>query len=270
MNIFVFVAALAGLLIGGVINLLADDLPESGLLRLPHYADGTPRPLVAWLGLSAFISGKRAGPDGKAMSWRYPAVEAVTALLFAETAAEYGFSDMTVFWMGILAILVLITVIDLEHRLILFVVMIPAYIYAFIGAALFNQQINDKIVFRDYLFGGLFGFLIFFVLYLGGILFTVIMENVRHEEMEEVAFGYGDVMLATLSGLILGWQALIFAMFIAIFAGAAGALLYLGARMLVKGKYELFTALPYGQYIVIGTIIMMLWRAPLINYLQGG
>lgn len=270
MNISVFVAALAGLLIGAAINLLADDLPHTSLARLPHYADGTTRPIIAWLGSTAFISGKRTGPDGKAMSWRYPLVEAATALLFAATTAEYGVSGMSIFWMGILAILILITVIDLEHRLILFIVMIPAYVYALIGAALFNQQINDKIVFRDYLLGGLFGFVIFFVLYLGGILFTIIMEKTRHEEIEEVAFGYGDVLLATLSGLVLGWQALIFAIFIAIFAGAAGALLYLAVRMVVRGKYELFTALPYGQYIVFGTIIMMLWRAPLINYLQGG
>jgi leader peptidase (prepilin peptidase)/N-methyltransferase len=270
MNLFVFVAALAGLLIGGVINLLADDLPYDGSVRRPHYADGTPRPPIAWLGLTAFITGKRAGADGKAMSWRYPLVEAATALLFAQTAAEYGLSGMSIYWMSILAILVLITVIDLEHRLILFIVMIPSYVYAIIGAILFNEAISDKIVFRDYLFGGLLGFAIFFVMYLGGILFTKFVENSRGEEMKEVAFGYGDVMLATLSGLILGWQALIFAMFIAIFAGAAGALVYLAARMVVKGKYELFTALPYGQYIVFGTIVMMLWRAPVINYLQGG
>ena len=119
------------------------------------------------------------------------------------------------------------------------------------------------------LFGGLLGFAIFFLMYMGGILFSVIMASMRGEELEEVAFGYGDVMLATLSGFMLGWQALIFAIFIAVFAGAAGALLYLAVRLFVRGKYELFTALPYGQYIVFGTIIMMLWRTPLINYLQG-
>src|SRR5689334_21692184 len=146
MNIFVIIAALAGLVVGGVINLLADDLPNTALVRRPHYADGTPRPTVAWLGLSAFVTGKRTGPDGKAMSWRYPVVEAVTALLFAEAAVQYGASGASIFWMGVLAILVLITVIDLEHRLILFIIMIPSYIYAIVGAALFNEQISDKIV----------------------------------------------------------------------------------------------------------------------------
>src|SRR5690242_6981045 len=108
MNLFVFVAALLGLLMGGVINLLADDLPESGLIQRPHYPDGTARPPIAWLGLLAFITNKRTSADGKAMSWRYPITEAATALLFAQTAAEYGFSGVSLFWMSILAILVLI------------------------------------------------------------------------------------------------------------------------------------------------------------------
>jgi leader peptidase (prepilin peptidase)/N-methyltransferase len=73
-----------------------------------------------------------------------------------------------------------------------------------------------------------------------------------------VAFGYGDVMLAALCGLIVGWQALIFAMFITVFLGALGALVYLVGRGLT-GRYDMFTPLPYGPYIVIGTWIMLLF-----------
>ncbi len=96
------------------------------------------------------------------------------------------------------------------------------------------------------------------------------MASVRGELLEEVAFGYGDVLLAMLSGFILGWQALIFAATIAVFLGGAGAILYMAARLVLRGRYEAFTALPYGQYIVIGTLIMMLWRTPVIQVLQGG
>jgi prepilin signal peptidase PulO-like enzyme (type II secretory pathway) len=163
---------------------------------------------------------------------------------------------------------VLITVIDLEHRLILFVVIIPACLYALVGAALFGPEISDKITFQDYLIGGLSGFALFFIMYLGGMLFTVVMANARKQPIDEVAFGYGDVMLATLSGFMLGWQALLFALTIAVFAGGAGALLFLVFRMFVRGKYEWFTALPYGQYIVFGTVVMMLWRTPVLNWLQ--
>jgi leader peptidase (prepilin peptidase) / N-methyltransferase len=278
------IAALVGLLGGGIINALADDLPGEDIpddlpdegtaadqpddkiqLRPPHYPDGAPRRPIAWLGVLAFLMGQRRSPGGAKLSWRHPITEIVTALLFAYVAVAYPFSASSLFWMGNLAILVLITVIDLEHRLILFVVVIPAYVYALIAALVYQ---TPEIPFKDYLIGGAVGFGVFFLMYLGGILFSRMAANARGEELEEVAFGYGDVMLATLSGLMLGWQALIFAITIAVFAGAAGAILYLLVRLIVKGRYEFFTALPYGQYIVLGTVIMMLWRDPVRAFIQ--
>lgn len=267
----IILSAIAGLLIGGVINALSDDLPPEEIeLKLPHYPDGTPREPIAWLGILAFLLGKRTSPTGSKLSWRHPLTEIVTAALFAYVVATYGFSGRSLYFMGNIAILMLITVIDLEHRLILFVVVIPAAVYALIGAAIVGPEISDGIKFTDYLIGGAVGFAIFFLMYMGGVLFNSIMSRQRGEEIEEVAFGYGDVMLATLSGFMLGWQALLFAITIAVFAGGIGALLFLAFRLFVSGEYEMFTALPYGQYIVFGTLVMMLWRAPVVNFLQGG
>jgi leader peptidase (prepilin peptidase) / N-methyltransferase len=271
--ILVILSALVGVVVGAVINALADDLPFDAPIRVPHYPDGTPRPRGAWIGLLAFLTGKRQSPnnaDGKTskISWRHPLTEIVTAALFAYIAYAYPFGGRSLFWMGCMAMLVLITVIDLEHRLILWIVMIPAYIYTLIGVALFAPEISAQITFQDYLIGAAAGFIVFLLMYLGGVLFNAVVSRARGEEVEETAFGFGDVLLATLSGLMLGWQALIFAVTIAIFAGGAGALLYLLVRLIVRGEYEYLTALPYGQYIVFGTVIMMLWRAPVVNFLQ--
>jgi leader peptidase (prepilin peptidase) / N-methyltransferase len=260
------IAGVIGFLVGGIGNALADDLPEEEItLRLPHYPDGAQRQRIAWLGTLAFLLGKRTSPGGSKLSWRHPITEIVTGILFAYVALAFPFSIRGVFWMGYLAILVLITVIDLEHRLILFVVVIPSYIFALLGALVAQ---DSQITFVSYLIGGAAGGVVFFLMYLGGIVFSRTAANARGEDLDEVAFGFGDVMLGTLSGLMLGWQALIFAITIAVFAGAAGAILYLVARLVVKGKYELFTALPYGQYIVLGTIVMMLWREPVRAFLQ--
>jgi len=45
---------LIGIIAGGIVNALADDLPERRRPQLPRYPDGTPRPLIAWLGITAF------------------------------------------------------------------------------------------------------------------------------------------------------------------------------------------------------------------------
>lgn len=259
--LFVLIAIPLGMVAGAIVNWLADDLPERYRPRPPHYKDGTPRPFLSLVG---FATGKRVSASGSKLSLRYPLVELGMMILYAYVALAYPVKPASFFWLGVIFILMLITVIDLEHRLILYIVIVPSCIYALIGAVL----VGDR-PFMDYIIGGLAGFGIFFIFYFGGILFIVIMSNARGEEVEEVAFGFGDVMLATLSGFLLGWQALIFAIMLTVFLGAFGAILYLIVQWIGRGRYEMFTALPYGQYIVIGTLIMLLWREPIRLFLQG-
>ena len=78
---------IAGFLLGGVVNALADNLPHGRLLSQPRYRDGTARPLVAWLGLSAVVFGMRRPQDEsrrerQKLSWRCLITELVlTALM---------------------------------------------------------------------------------------------------------------------------------------------------------------------------------------------
>lgn len=258
--------AVAGWLVGGLLNALADDLPDHRSPRLPRYPDGTPRPPIAWLGTLAFLTGKRCAPSGACLSWRYPLTEIATALAFVitaltvrEDAAMTGLQ--LAFWLAYMAIFVLVVVIDVEHKLILFAVMIPAGILALLDAALTNYGPN----LTDALIGGAFGFMMSFLFYLGGFLFIRVSGRLRGHSINEVAFGYGDVMMFTLSGLILGAPALLFATYITVVAGAIGAILFLLGRGLRRRGYNLFTALPYGPYIVLGTVIMLLFSSEVMR-----
>jgi prepilin signal peptidase PulO-like enzyme (type II secretory pathway) len=263
MALLIIVIALIGILTGGLVNALADDLPRRRRLRAPHYPDDLPRPPIAWLGLTAFLSGNRTSSGGAKLSWRYPLAELLTSGLMVLTTFvvfEKGYSSLQlVFWLVYMAIFVLITVIDVEWKLILFVVINPTVVLAIIDALLTPENAPPNLV--DALIGGAAGFGVFFLLYNGGFLFTYIMGKLRGRPIKEVAFGYGDVMLAGVSGLILGWQSLIFALFITVFLGAFGAVIYLVSRQIAGGKYSAFTAIPYGPYIVIGTVLMLLFRA---------
>lgn len=258
------VVGLIGILVGGVVNALADDLPQRRNPQLPHYTDGTPRPPLAWLGISAFLLGRRASPGGAKLSWRHPLAEVVTAFLMIVVIARTGggqpnASDLQViFWLFYMAIFVLITIIDIEHKLILFVVIIPSAIIALMDAIL--TPTNQLPNLLNALVGGAVGFGIFFLFYNGGFLFTSIMGRRRGEEIKTVAFGYGDVMMATLSGLILGLPAVVYALVLTVLLGGLGALVYLVSLRLIRNQYSMFTAIPYGPYIVAGTIIMLLFR----------
>lgn len=302
MLIEVIVVILIGLLAGGIVNVLADDLPLRRSVRLPRYVsddkkraihiyeaeearaivmqDDEPRPPIAWLGLTAFLFGKRNSPNGVKLSWRYPLAELLTVGLMLLTLSAVStnpeLNDISIvqfaLWLVYMAIFALITVIDIEHKLILFVVIIPSLLIALIdvglttliGAGFLPPEIVEALL------GGGLGFLVFFLMYNGGFMFTYVMGKLRGQEITEVAFGYGDVLMATLSGVILGWRVLIFAMFITVFLGAFGALIYLFSRRLLGEKYSAFTALPYGPYIVAGTVIMLLYREQVIEFLLGG
>jgi len=302
MTIEIIIVAILGLLAGGVVNALADDLPLRRSPRLPRYVplrkkfavhssdeevrattqnDDEPRPVIAWLGITAFLFGKRTSPNGVKLGWRYPLTEVFTAFLMVLTIIavtdnpdQPNFGTLQiVFWLIYMFILSLITIIDLEHKLILFVVIIPSSVIAILDALLTtvfdgNLDVGMKVPgLSEALLGGLLGFAVFFLMYNGGYLFTYVLGKIRGQEINEIAFGYGDVMLAMLSGFMLGWRALIFAMFVTVFVGAFGAIIYLISRRLLGQKYSAFTALPYGPYIVFGTIIILLYREPVIDFL---
>lgn len=282
MDVVIAIAAgVLGVLVGGLINVLADDLPRRQNPQQPHYPDGTPRPASAWLGITAFLTGEREAPEGalpppdwnansplgdggrppsRRLGWRHPLVEIVAGVAFAAMSLAFAGETNLPAWFVYVAIMILVTVIDIEHRLILFVVIIPSCVFALIVAAISPEGGKP---FSDFLIGGVIAFAVFFAMFLGGGAFSALAGR------DEVAFGFGDVMLATLSGFMLGWRAFIFASLITVFAGALGAVLYMVGRAMVGRQYKWFTPLPYGPYIVIGTLIMLLFRDEVARLLGG-
>lgn len=290
-------AVLLGIALGGVLNVLADDLPMRRAPSRPHYPDGTPRAPSAWLGITAFLTGQREPPPDaeprpayasspvadpapddpesgalaepavleprpRRLSWRYPLVEIALGLAFGAMTLAFNDERNLPIWMAYVAILLLITVIDLEHRLILFVVIVPSAIFALLVAAV--APLDPDRSFGYYAVSGLIGFAVYFVLFLGGVLFAALTHP------GAVAFGFGDVMLGTLSALMIGWRAFIFAALITVLAGAVGALVYLIGLQIVRRRYKWFTPLPYGPYIVVGTLIMLLFSEQVQDILLNG
>lgn len=264
--VLAIVMAVMGLVFGIGINWLSDNLPSNKFLAAPTYPDGSPRPKMAWSGLGAFFGGKRANAAGSKLRWRHPVVEVSMALLFAFIIINWPDHERRFVWMLYLTILMLVTVIDLEHRIIITPIILIACILALIIALVAPESDRD---FVDYLAGGGLGLGIFLVMFWGGGIFSSVVAAARGEELSEVAFGLGDVYVATMCGLMIGWQAFVFAAIITVFLGALGGVLFLIVQSF-RGGYDAFTPLPYGQYIIIGTVIMMLWRSEIGDLLRGG
>jgi prepilin signal peptidase PulO-like enzyme (type II secretory pathway) len=150
--------------------------------------------------------------------------------------------------LAVLGVFLLIVVTDLEHRLILNVVVLPAAALFILLGSLDPTRGPVKT-----LLGGLVGFAGFFLLYLLGGVFGRAVSRIRGEPLAEVPFGFGDVNLAGLIGLAVGWPGVVVALLLGIFAAGAFSLLYLG-WMAVRRKYSAFTPFPYGPFLVLGAL----------------
>lgn len=150
----------------------------------------------------------------------------------------------------------LIVVIDLEHRLILHPV-------SLVGAGLgliFGSVAHG---FLNTLLGGLAGFVIMLILYLMGEAFVRLLSQRRGEQIEEVALGFGDVNLAGIIGLLLGWPGVIGGLFLTVLIGGCVSGVYLMVQKLRK-RYQAFQALPYGPFLVISVLVLLF----LVDYLN--
>lgn len=111
---------------------------------------------------------------------------------------------------------------------------------------------------KSALLGGLICGVVMLGLYYLGKLMVKIMIKRRglDENTNLIALGLGDVYLAFLMGLALGFPTLILGLIITIMLGGAVSLLVIVINILKK-KSSSFMAIAYGPYIIISTIFLL-------------
>lgn len=278
---------LLGVLIGQVLVWLADRMPKEIPILSTDVCPicGAALAGQSWANRLTTSLGWTGCPvDGRRLRWRSLVVIAVTAagfgLLWSRYADWRELIPFTIFW----TVFVLVGVIDLEHRLIINdVIMLPAMILA-LAASLFrpasevwqmvleafdSSLLNAVPGLWSALLGGIVGFGFMYVVYLLSKPFVRIMGRRRGKSIDEVPFGSGDVTLAIFIGLVTGFPDVIFALVIGILAGVVGAIVYLFWEAIVRRRYVPFTAIPYGPFLIVGGLIMMLYGEQIVlGYLR--
>jgi len=248
----ILVIALLGWGLGILVNLLSDCLPRDRKLRRIHCTSCTaPRPLRAWSGIVAWLTNRRRCQYcGVKMTIRAPVVELVMAIGAALIALCDASISIVLPRLFVLFVFALITVIDIEHRLILHIVSGPAALAIGLMRSLDTNQGLTKT-----LLGGLAGFGAFLLLYFLGQLFASGMSKLRGSKIEEVAFGFGDVTLAGLIGLTVGWTGVIVALVLGILIAGIFSLLFIIVR-LFRRRYTPFMPIPYGPFLILGAMLV--------------
>lgn len=170
---------------------------------------------------------------GKKINWQYPVVEIATGLLFLLFFNLY-------FYLIIICFLIIIFVYDLKHYIIPNKVVFPAIILSF---------------FYSIFIGSFLNFLLAALGASGFFLALVLVSKGRW-------MGMGDVKLAFLMGLILGWPNILAALFLAFLSGAV-----VGVALIIFGKKGLKSQIPFGPFLAGATVLMMLCGQLWINFL---
>jgi len=147
----------------------------------------------------------------------------------------------------------LIIVIDVEHKLILHVVTFPAAILFIVLG-----QLNPQMSLGRILLGGAVGFGLFLLLYLLGGIFARNVSGGQDRADDEIALGFGDVTLATIIGLAVGFPGVIEALLRGILAAGLFSIAYL-IFMKMRRRYNAFTPIPYGPFLILGAWWVYFW-----------
>lgn len=190
---------------------------------------------------------------------RAPVVEVASLLLFAFLWNRFGASVNIVGYALFTSILLLITVIDLDHRLILNVVVLPATIVAFLLSPIMRDQATPALSLLNALLGAAVGYILVLGIYFLGRLFARVMSRARGRDLDEVAFGLGDVKLAGLVGALVGFPSIIVALVYTILLGGVVSFMVLLFQLMVRRRYAAFMAIPYGPFFTITAWTLMIW-----------
>ncbi|PWJ47998.1 leader peptidase (prepilin peptidase) / N-methyltransferase [Quadrisphaera granulorum] len=237
-------AALLGLLVGSFLNVVVHRVPRGQSVAFPPSAcpvcDHRVRardnvPVLSWLLLRGRCRDCRAR-----ISARYPLVEAGTAVAFAVVTAVVGLDWSLPAWLYLTAISVALALIDLDVHRLPDAIVLPSYPVSAVlltVAALADHRPSA-------LLGALLGAVV-----LGGIYLA--LHLARPDGM-----GLGDVKLAGLLGLHLGWLGwgeLAVGGFLAFLLGGLVAL-----PMVLAGRAGRSTALPFGPFMLAGAFAALL------------
>jgi leader peptidase (prepilin peptidase)/N-methyltransferase len=205
-------------------------------------------PLLSWIGL-----GGKCRYCKKLISWQYPLVELVTALVFAGSylywpLALHGAGLVQFgFWLFFVVAFMALAVYDLRWLLLPNRIVYPLIVIAFIEAGVVADMGHSPMVFVNSVLGA---FVISGLFYL---LFQVSGGS---------WIGGGDVKLAVVLGLLAGTP--LKALLLLFFASLVGTIV--GVPLSFKARKGLKLRVPFGPFLLIATLIAVLFGSSMIDW----
>lgn len=182
-------------------------------------------------------------------SFRYPLIELLSGLFALGAFLRWGMSVESLIYYGFIAVLVVITFIDIDHYIIPDVISLSG-----IPVGIIASFFLPEMTFKTSILGVLLG---------GGILYTVAWtyQFFAHKE----GMGGGDIKLLAMIGAFVGWKGVLVTLFIGSIVGTlAGGAIMLYTRSSMKLK------IPFGPFLAIGAMVHIFFGEDLIYWYWNG
>lgn len=264
-----------GSLIGSFLNVVIHRVPNELSIVLPNSA--CPKchsaikpydniPILSWLILGGKCRNCKAG-----IAARYPAVEALTGVVFAVVFWQIGFNAFLPIGFIFAAAMISLIFIDAGHMILPNVITYPLLIFAILVRLVYPLIFGTE-YFSDMSFapatwmagyptgtvslacalaGALAG---------GGSLWVVgeLWKRLRGVE----AMGLGDVKMMFGVGALLGWRLTLLSIFLGAFSGAV-----IGVVLLSRQKdKDMQSQIPFGIFLGTGSLLALLFGEQLIGW----
>ncbi len=246
------VCSVLGLVVGSFLNVVIHRVPRKESVVTPRsrcpgcettLSARDNVPVLSWLAL-----GGRCRTCGDPISARYPLVELVTAVLFGAIALRLGVDAALPAFLVVTAGLVAISFVDLELFIVPNRILYPTLFVAaplFLAAAAIDGDWSGA---RTAAIGGVLGWALLLVIHL----------------ISPAGMGFGDVRLAGLIGMALGWLSvghLMAGLFLAFLLAAV-----VGVGLIATGVKSRKDKVPFGPFLATGAMAAVLVGGPILDW----
>jgi len=241
-----------GLIVGSFSNVCIYRIPRNESIVYPAshcpkcHSNISPKdniPLLSYI----LLKGRCRNCKSK-ISIQYPIVELLTGLIYLIIYLIYGLSIQTLIYIILSSALIIIAFIDLNEQIVPDVISLPGIV---IGSII--SSFVTYISFINSALGILAG---------GGIILTIGLAGSVIFKKE--AMGGGDVKLVAMIGAFLGWRYIIISLFLGFFLGALAGIILILSK--IKSREDV---IPFGPFIVLGSLITLLWGEKIISWYIG-
>ena len=262
-TIFLF---LFGIVIGSFLNVCIVRWPHEKSVVRPRSHCPKCAKVIRWYDniplLSYLILGGKCRHCKTKISFRYFLVELISGLSFVLFYYFFGLDVLLVPYLFMMGCFIIATFVDFEHRIIPDEVSVGGMCVGLVMSLLIPSMhvlnVGDLPWYLLHLKS--FGISLLGVIIGGGCIY--LMGMLGDWMFKKESMGGGDIKFLAMVGAFLGWEKALLAFFIAPFFGAVYGII---EKIRVDD-----TAIAYGPFLVLGSLIALFYGDPIIAWIIGG